>query len=105
HALWEDQLDHHQSAAVIHCRAAIAQDGDTPAVVPVVQDALEDVDVATGRDRREEVALDELASFGHALLGEVFLCEREHSWAFQQHAGDLRAPSQDLRYQGSGPTS
>ena len=93
------------SRGVIHRGTASAQDRDTPVVVPVVQDALEDVDVATGRDRREEVALDELATIGHALLGEVRLRELEHSGPFQQDAGDLRTVSQDLRHQGSRSTS
>ena len=69
---------------VVHRGAAGAQDRHAPLVVPVVQDALEDVDVAAGRDRREEVALDELAAIGHALLGEVGLRERERARPFEQ---------------------
>ena len=100
-----DQLDDHQSRGVIHRGAARPQDGDAPVVVPVVQDALEDIDVATARDRREEVALDELATIGHPLLGEVLLRELEHARPFQQDAGDLRMMPQDLGHQGSRPAS
>jgi hypothetical protein len=92
HALRKDQLDDHQPRGFVHCGTAVAQDGDALVVVPVMQDALEEVDVATGRDRRE-VALNELAPIGHALLGEISLRELEHSGPFQQDTGDLRMVS------------
>ena len=105
HALRQEQLDDRQPRGLTHRGAATLQDGDASLVVPVVQDALEHVDVATRRDRREEVALHELAAIGDALLREISLGELEHPRPLDQHATRSRTVTQHLRQDGSRPTS
>jgi hypothetical protein len=66
---------------------------------------LSSVDIATRRDRGEEVSLPELATVGDALLGEISMGEREHPRPLDQHATDLRPVTQHLAQEGSRPTS
>ena len=91
------------SRVLPHCGAAVAQDGDAAFVVPVVQDALEHVEVAARRDRREEVPLHERAAVADPLLVEVPPCELEHAGPLEQDAPDLRTVTQDLRQERSVP--
>ncbi|HEV3209664.1 MAG TPA: hypothetical protein VGY91_05315 [Chthoniobacterales bacterium] len=48
-------FDHKNATARGHGIAAVAQDRLAPGVVPVVEDVLEHIGVATGGDRGEEV--------------------------------------------------
>ena len=61
-------LDHEQARLGAHRRAAAAQDREAPFVVPVVDDALDDVGVGARRHRLEEVAAHELEPAEQALF-------------------------------------
>src|SRR5438132_5710108 len=66
----EQVLDDKQAAAGRHPLAHVGEDGDAPLVVPVVEDGLQDVEVAAVGDRREEVARDQLAAIGDPPRGD-----------------------------------
>src|SRR5262249_59750057 len=62
-ALGQHDLDEQQPRArVADGPAAVPQDDQGAAIVPVVDDPLHDVQVTAGRDRLEEVAADRLAA-------------------------------------------
>ena len=67
----EDRLDHEQARAIGHRGAASGEDAHGVGVVPVVEDAREQVGVGAVRNRGEEVA-------GHALgaVAEAFASRR-----------------------------
>jgi len=79
-------LDDRESGCRVHRGPAVPQDRHTAAIIPVVQDALEQIQVAAGGNGSEEVVGHELATSGDAVRGRVAAGKSQHPQAFAEHA-------------------
>src|SRR5262249_15306792 len=78
-----------------HGATTVFEDRDAVLVVPVVYDPGQDVDVASARDRLEEVAGHELASPCDARLGEEISGGSDYAGPVEQDAARRRCGSED----------
>ncbi len=86
-------------------RRAISQDYDRAIVVPVVDDVGQDVAVASGRHRREEVAPDHVAPPGQPGRRHALARALGDRGTVEQHALRRRVHLQDGSQQQAAPTT
>lgn len=77
-------LDDEQPASLGHDPSAAREDAQAAIVVPIVQELRQEIGVAAGRDRGEEIALDDGAAVGEPGLGEVTPRPRRHGGRLQE---------------------
>jgi hypothetical protein len=98
-------FDDQDPTAGRHCPSAILQDADALVVRPVVQNELEDIEIAAGRDRFEEVATHDLAPVSDAGLLEQALRRRNHLRHVEQNAAHIRVGLQHTRHHRAASTA
>ena len=85
-----DTLDDEQLAVRCHGLAAALQQLQALLVFPVVQDARQQVDIASGRNGGEEVATDHLAAIGESVLAQPVPRRRDDVRDFEDDTGQVR---------------
>lgn len=97
-------LDDDDAGAGGHRRAAVAQDAQAALVRPVVQDVLEDVDVAALRHLGEEVARLGAPPAPHRFLAAQDV-RADRGRLVEEHPREAGAPAQDREEQAAAPAA
>jgi len=96
-----DHLDHQQAPGPAHGVAAVAEDRQAPPVVPIVEDALEQVGVRSDGEAFEEIAANHLTPVRHVGRPQNGIRFSHHLRLVEEDAPQGRIRSNDGRQQNS----
>jgi len=96
-----EHLDHQKPRRIRHRFATSLEDPRRSAVVPVVQDEGEEIEVAARRNRPEEIARDHPTSAPEAVGGQTSLRRRGDDGQVEHDPGDGRMRVEDVPHQQS----